>query len=235
MSVNNEQLKTFENQPAGEVSRLLPSDTNRFIPTLDGHMPADFLTPEDIRRKNLLAKVEAVHGPIAQLTVPHQFLHGEHAPSHFKHTRLKRVNRGFKAYPIPKQLLLNNPIEVVFLPEAGLIPIFQGHHRARVAPKYGVKALPALVHTLPQAVHLSNLLETRPQNAYDEDSLRHDLIQRAEIARELFLKSGMDDNKTPYLVEKATSVGDLPVIYPDLFQEFELFSLADHSTEQPLV
>lgn len=93
----------------------------------------------------------------SKVTIPHHYLFGTQRPNEYTTDSLMRVNRDLKNHG--EAYLQECPIQVVPLTiETGLIlAITEGHTRARLAPKYSIYNIPALIATLEEVAAQENL------------------------------------------------------------------------------
>lgn len=103
-------------------------------------------------RRNTIEEESSVPAEIiaqaVPLSIPIAFLHGIKVPSEYQGFKKKKVKEAYAQKGIA--LLHESPIYSTLVPleKGGMITIFNGHHRSRYAPEFGIHSVPSLVFPL---------------------------------------------------------------------------------------
>jgi hypothetical protein len=137
------------------------------------------------------------------LMIPIAFLHGIKVPSEYQGYKKKKVKDGYAKKGIA--LLLESPVYSTLVPleNGSMITIFNGHHRSRYAPEFGIHTVPNLVFPLEAVAAFTQL---------PVDDLIAKLQQWSNESIDKFSRSFARQNKFyrgPQLLPDVTSFSEL--------------------------
>lgn len=141
------------------------------------------------------------------IKIPNVFLWGRQARHEYSRSRLASVRRALREGG--KTFLENHPISAVFVypPDSPhFVPIFDGHHRTRMAPAFGIREIPARVVLIDQLAQAINR---------DPNDLEEVFAVQTSTAFADFWEKRRDLTRPRYIDSCVRSVEDLARYFQD--------------------
>ncbi len=146
-----------------------------------------------------------------KLVIPRSFLWGSQPREHYCHSSRRRVCQQLKQFGT--EFLIQNPPIVFAQAESNCsrIVIFDGHHRVRNAPRFGITKIPCLVYD-PKQLFDHNKKNYPEEFTSDMNTFLGVLEKRITWTLESF--RNLPDNKQPSFITGIHSINQLKERFP---------------------
>lgn len=141
--------------------------------------------------------------------IPIQYLHGTQLPEEYDSRKRKQVERHLAAEGMA--YLLRHPVVSCMLtdPIGATLAIYDGHHRMRYAPEYGIYLIPTIVT---DAVDLVDILRSTGKADFSTEVFTDHLRESVDETLTAF-DNRMPSYKRPRIIERVTNIGQLNEIF----------------------